>query len=29
MASHDPSKYHFSTPVYIALYTQLLVSYYM
>ena len=29
MASHDPSKYKFSTPTYIALYTTLLTAYYM
>jgi len=29
MASHDPSKYHFSTPTYVALYVLLLTSYYM
>ncbi|KAI4523276.1 ERG4/ERG24 ergosterol biosynthesis protein [Schizophyllum commune Loenen D] len=28
MASHDPSKYHFSTPVYVLLYTTLLLAYY-
>jgi len=29
MASHDPSKYRFSTPTYIALYTTLLTAYYV
>lgn len=29
MASHDPSKYQFSTPAYIALYATLLTAYYM
>ena len=29
MASHDPSKYRFSTPTYIALYTTLLTAYYI
>ena len=29
MASHDPSKYKFSTPAYIALYATLLTAYYM
>ncbi|KAG8842210.1 C-24(28) sterol reductase [Serendipita sp. 411] len=29
MASHDPSKYHFSTPVYVALYALLLTSHYI
>ncbi|KAL0065809.1 C-24(28) sterol reductase [Marasmius tenuissimus] len=29
MASHDPSKYQFSTPTYIALYTTLLTAYYV
>ena len=29
MASHDPSKYHFSTPTYVAMFTTLLTAYYM
>jgi hypothetical protein len=29
MASHDPSKYRFSTPTYILLFTTLLTAYYM
>ncbi|KAI0035299.1 ERG4/ERG24 ergosterol biosynthesis protein [Vararia minispora EC-137] len=29
MASHDPSKYQFSTPTYVALFTTLLTAYYM
>lgn len=29
MASHDPSKYRFSTPVYVLLFTTLLTAYYM
>src|SRR5262245_36208125 len=29
MASHDPSKYHFSTPTYVVLYATLLTAYYM
>ena len=29
MASHDPSKYRFSTLTYVALYTTLLTAYYM
>jgi delta24(24(1))-sterol reductase len=29
MASHDPSKYHFSTSTYVAMFTTLLTAYYM
>lgn len=29
MASHDPSKYQFSTPTYVALYATLITAYYM
>jgi hypothetical protein len=29
MASHDPSKYRFPTPVYVLLFTTLLTAYYM
>jgi len=29
MASHNPSKYRFSTPTYVALYVTLLTAYYM
>ena len=29
MASHDPEKYRFSTPTYVALFTTLLTAYYM
>ena len=29
MASHDPSKYRFSTATYVVLYTTLLTAYYM
>lgn len=29
MASHDPSKYRFSTPTYVVLFTTLLTAYYM
>ena len=29
MASHDPSKYRFSTPTYVLLFSTLLTAYYM
>ena len=29
MASHDPSKYRFSTPTYVLLYGMLITAYYM
>lgn len=29
MASHDPSKYHFSTSTYVAMFSTLLTAYYM